>query len=435
MEPAKKVIKLIVLDNQVIVAPASGDGKISKAFEIDAPLTKITSVLKKRFTSASAHIILATSQSGSELVTITSEKKSLIKDLDSHITSLTIKDQDMLIYSWETIKETDTEVHLQLFGATKKHLESLNSLLEKSGLTPVSLEPLSSVLARLNTSDTPTAFYLPFEKDDDLLIASHKGKLLGEERIKKPKDIPTKFASLKNRVKKMGFQLENIVLDDDTPKAVSAQFKTLQINTKINPIEPLHAALIQDKSGTNPITAVLENHKLPPEQLSQSDSDTITPKKTKKWLPFTIGGSVVIIIAIIGGILVSTNSLEKLKSISADPSPSPTATPSPSPTPTPTPEALTDEEKEDYTLIIQNGSGIPGTAATAQELLENLGYIVDSVGNADDYDYEETVIQTNTVTLFNSLKSDLEDDYTVASTAAELDEDETVDAIVIIGSE
>lgn len=65
---------------------------------------------------------------------------------------------------------------------------------------------------------------------------------------------------------------------------------------------------------------------------------------------------------------------------------SPTSAPSTTPT-----ETVVD--KKAYTISVLNGSGRGGEAAKAKTLLEEEGFIVDSVGNAERSDYSDTIIQ------------------------------------------
>jgi hypothetical protein len=44
-------------------------------------------------------------------------------------------------------------------------------------------------------------------------------------------------------------------------------------------------------------------------------------------------------------------------------------------------------------VIVQNGSGIAGLAGTVSARLTKLGYLVDSVGNADTFGYDTTQIR------------------------------------------
>lgn len=65
--------------------------------------------------------------------------------------------------------------------------------------------------------------------------------------------------------------------------------------------------------------------------------------------------------------------------------------PTPAPSTTPT-ETVVD--KKAYTISVLNGSGRGGEAAKAKTLLEEEGFIVDTVGNAERSDYSDTIIQS-----------------------------------------
>lgn len=64
----------------------------------------------------------------------------------------------------------------------------------------------------------------------------------------------------------------------------------------------------------------------------------------------------------------------------------------PESSPTPTEEPL---DKEAYIIEVQNGSGIAGEGASVGEMLEEDGFKVGDVGNADDSDYTDTIITVN----------------------------------------
>lgn len=111
------------------------------------------------------------------------------------------------------------------------------------------------------------------------------------------------------------------------------------------------------------------------------------------------------------------------------------------PSPTEEPSATPTKEPLDllkYTIMLENGSGTAGVAADLQEQLEAADFNVEEIGNAENSNYEETVIQvkngTNTEFL-DALRSELEKTYTVAKDTEELPDSEEFDAVVIIGSQ
>lgn len=87
-------------------------------------------------------------------------------------------------------------------------------------------------------------------------------------------------------------------------------------------------------------------------------------------------------------------------------------------------------------IEVLNGSGVQGEAAKMASFLKGLGYSITSTGNADTFDYTQTVIQIKkSKTEFASqLKKDLSSSYTVHPTIQTLAESEQADAIVIVGA-
>lgn len=101
--------------------------------------------------------------------------------------------------------------------------------------------------------------------------------------------------------------------------------------------------------------------------------------------------------------------------------------------PTPTPAAELD--REDLSIQVLNGTGKSGAAGAAQTVLEDKGYQNIETGNADNYDYEQTVIKLKDakMSFFEMLSKDLKDDYDVSSDPKTLDEESEYDAVVIVG--
>lgn len=106
------------------------------------------------------------------------------------------------------------------------------------------------------------------------------------------------------------------------------------------------------------------------------------------------------------------------------------------PSPTMTSETQAPElDRSELTIQILNGAGEPGVASTAQEYLENLGYEVSEIGNAESFDYEETVVSLKEVrSEFEELLiDDLGENYVVSDEVETLDEDSDYDAVITIG--
>jgi hypothetical protein len=119
----------------------------------------------------------------------------------------------------------------------------------------------------------------------------------------------------------------------------------------------------------------------------------------------------------------------------ASPTPSSVRFESPSPTPTESTSGATLDRSEPVVRVL-NGSGIAGVASTMKDFLEGKGYSVASVGNADNFDYEQTTLRfKSSFTDFESLlENDLSDDYSVVVSDDVIDSDYEADIEVIIGA-
>ncbi len=132
-------------------------------------------------------------------------------------------------------------------------------------------------------------------------------------------------------------------------------------------------------------------------------------------------------IAVLGGLFIfrqnfSNKQKEKVNVVSLSPTPE-----------EPTPKTV---DLSKYTISVLNGSEIDGAASNLKSDLEGAGFKVPSIGNADNSDYKETVIQAKENVdkdFLDKLTTTLEESFAVGKTE-ELDEDSETDIIVIIGS-
>lgn len=106
-----------------------------------------------------------------------------------------------------------------------------------------------------------------------------------------------------------------------------------------------------------------------------------------------------------------------------------------SPTPTIAPEPTKTIDLTKYEIEVQNGSEVSGEASRQQTSLEEEGFMVSSIGNADNSDYTDTIIKAKTEVdkdFIAKLKSFLNNSFTVGETET-LSEDTSVPVVVIIG--
>jgi hypothetical protein len=111
-------------------------------------------------------------------------------------------------------------------------------------------------------------------------------------------------------------------------------------------------------------------------------------------------------------------------------------TPTPTRIPTPTPTVAPSINKEEIKIKVLNGSGTAGKAAEVRDILKKLGYSQIVVGNADNFDYKITEINTkkDKKYLGDQLKKELSQ-YSSSFKQSTLDEKETADVVIIIGSD
>lgn len=98
-------------------------------------------------------------------------------------------------------------------------------------------------------------------------------------------------------------------------------------------------------------------------------------------------------------------------------------------------DSATKLDRADITILVQNGSGEAGVAKVMSDKLTGLGYKVSGTANADNFDYEQTVIQVKAANkdFLPLLKKDLGTDYTIGTATS--DYTGSGDAVVIIGKE
>lgn len=133
--------------------------------------------------------------------------------------------------------------------------------------------------------------------------------------------------------------------------------------------------------------------------------------------------------ALLGGIVFY---IKGVNSTAATPTPSssPVVTQSPSPSP------VSKADLAKYAIKIENGSGIPGAAGTAKDLLVKAGFSVSGTGNADTYDFTDTIIEVKSdvpAGFVSFLTTTLQSTYSVGKNVT-LKDTSSDEVIVIIGS-
>jgi|SRR3989344_2666265 len=105
----------------------------------------------------------------------------------------------------------------------------------------------------------------------------------------------------------------------------------------------------------------------------------------------------------------------------------------------PSPDASPQTEEIDRKvpqIRVLNGSGVAGVASSFKDFIEELGYKVVSIGNANNYDYTQTEVRfkDDFKNYEQTLVSDLSDNYSVTVGSSDLESSDSADIEIIVGS-
>lgn len=174
-----------------------------------------------------------------------------------------------------------------------------------------------------------------------------------------------------------------------------------------------------------------QNQTVSPAPIYQESQD-----KNAKWLWLLI--FLIIIGAVVFAFFRGIGPFESISPFaknfaSPTPSPSPVAISSPISEPSPSTEDL---DRTEVNVRVVNGSGVSGKAASVRDFLEEIGWKVASIGNADADDYETTEVRFKADSKkFESLiLDDLSSDYDASASSDDLDASDSADIEVIVGT-
>jgi hypothetical protein len=150
-------------------------------------------------------------------------------------------------------------------------------------------------------------------------------------------------------------------------------------------VEPVKIETPKVESAPN-LVAVEETENISPEMPGQKKKGVFG-----KFLLITLI-SAGLVVALAGGVYVYLNGVNQNTTdiLEATPEPAPLATPEPTASQTPVPK----ESLSIYKVSVLNGSGKIGVAGVVKGLLEKGGFEVGSTGNANNFDFTDTVIST-----------------------------------------
>ncbi|MBI4065285.1 LytR C-terminal domain-containing protein [Candidatus Gottesmanbacteria bacterium] len=223
---------------------------------------------------------------------------------------------------------------------------------------------------------------------------------------------------------------EDIQKQEDALEEIKQDAQNIEHTVEV--LEKQH----EDDKEVNTVPDAKEQEKEVIEELFAKDDKGVAPEitsyKENNTTSLVVWIFIVIGVAVLTGfgLLLLVQGPSTVTSLFVKPTPSPTSTQ----TPTPTPAAV---KRSDFIIQVLNGSGKAGAAAKMKQLLEEKGYTVKDVGNADtsDFDNTEIVVKKDKESAIVLLKEDLGSEYTIGKAESSLPDSSSSDARVTVGKE
>lgn len=349
------------------------------------------------------------------------------------------------------------ETKVQLFALTKFASDCLVYATNKSGLKIQAIEPIAFSVNRLLVEQKITSPFIVYYSDlSNLLFSSAEGlilnsKIIGESGLEKEillmknslkkifsLEIETIFVSSQNselKADELGLKIQQINLDPvvgiankenisgKDEEVLNVWIPKIEIsnNTQVDKINEKENTVLDDDTKQD-FSGKKENV----EEIE--DFDKKSSSIGKKILFFLLGLLIAGIIG--GGIFVYQKSIKSSKQV-VEISGTPTPTIVISPQASPSPEL----KLSDIKIKVLNGSGKAGEAGKLTEVLKKANFVVAKTGNADKYDYEQTIIEVKkevSKEALSVLDKTLKDLYDFKYSSGEIS-DKLYDIVIIIG--
>lgn len=423
-------------DIQVAEVKKSGEQiLLSEPSSYSWTASTLASVLKEiqsSYNCDKAEILLGQDLAVVKSFVFSSHDKKLTQKAESQIQALLGKRADDFGTDYQEIDLNNDQTAVQTFTVKKTFLNVLGSGLDSAGIDVESINPLGFYLVPEKTDSASLVLW-----GDDYLYASLvfgnvvlDAKAVEGENVYK--QISTLISSLENQYslklerlfmasKKLNkTQLEkiskkNVDEVDLNPFAQSLQdneeFKTNEIflEDADQETEPIvtdsqtddeiekDSGIIQSKQAVAPTPPLKVTQQLNQEPVMESVSSPPN-KSNAKLIAIIVTVVVVLSGMVVGGFFVYQNAMSEATTppeVIQTPEVTPESTPDPVATESAQPEE-TDEEELDLSSLsvnVLNGSGTPGAAGVGSDVLSDAGFESINTGNADSYDYQETVIR------------------------------------------
>ena len=213
--------------------------------------------------------------------------------------------------------------------------------------------------------------------------------------------------------------------EKETPPVVKEEEKTVSEPKVEIPAVEIKTETVLSQSQSDPVPPPIS---VPISQVETSPADE-PPKRKALWVIVIF----VFILLVIGGVWIylsnASQKEEKKSETKSSSGPTPTKT-------QPTAVASEEAKLDKYPIKVLNGSGIAGEASQLQEILVEGGFDVSETGNAENYDYTDTVIQAKKSiekTFLEKVNTLIGKSYSLGKTE-ELSASDSSDVVVIVGS-
>ena len=186
-----------------------------------------------------------------------------------------------------------------------------------------------------------------------------------------------------------------------------------------------------EENATESVTSITDKNTKPSEKLVMNNKSSANFNIFWIILP-----GIMLLGLLMGGIIAYFSGINKLNSSEASATKKPTSQPIITIEPSPSVSPVSKIDLTKYKVKVLNGSGIKGEAGKVQVLLEKAGFIIESTGNANRYDYTNTVIQSKEAVdkvFIDQLEKDLSKTYKLDKNVI-LKDTEASSVIVIVGS-
>lgn len=459
----KKSVSIFYLTNEEIIAAKADTAigeihKIEKRTYTENELSTALRAINQQIKARSAFCLIPEEKTHLRLITLPIEIQNIHQAVEEQLGISLPERLTNLTFDIKEMAKTKKSRLIQVLAASTNYLTLINIAFEQAGIKILTLESPSFALARL-TQRLKEPHLIIYLNEMNLLTAAFQGEVLIAVIENDLSKLHQRIHEIVGFVKyHFGLEIKRLLVSDYTKEFDKTLLEEFVIEEKtLNPL----SGLAQKKDLTGRDEVVLS---LTPPQVKKSElpitfktpkiktaSFTSLSEQIKKERGSSLAKSLFVIIILIAlGATIFANKDHLLISnwwqkiqlpfgaqapVTPSPQLSPTAIPSltPSPTQIPTPTPL---DKFKLSLQVLNGNGVRGDANKAREVLENAGFKVDAVANAQSFAYTKTQLQIKKSKegYLEELKNALQDKYNLEITA-DLTEDYPYDGILIVGLE